>query len=300
MSDCKRILIVGCGQLGLPLARLLAVRHTVWGLCRSARTDQQNVRFIQADLGRPESLNGVPAVDIVVYCVSPSQRDEAGYRTIYVDGLRQLWHALDPDTPPTHLFYVSSSSVYGQRMHDWVDEDSATEPESYAGRVILQGESLARALCPGTTVIRFSGIYGGTRSRLIDLVQSRQAQLKDSPHYSNRIHEEDCIGFLQHLVEQACQGASLESCYLASDSLPVEQNEVLGFLAQRLGVELETGAAPLMREGVGSKRCRNAKMLSTGYRLRYPSFQEGYQAMLDARLGSDPAPSTAANPDLNP
>ena len=281
LPHSHRILVAGCGQLGLPLARKLTPSHEVWGLARSRREAEAGIQFIQADLCAPDSLASLPAnIDTLVYCVSPGERTEDAYRAIYVDGLRNLVTALGQNSLVKHLIYVSSTSVYGQSAHEWVDEDSPTEASSFSGRIIREGEQLAQSLCPNACIIRFSGIYGGSRSRLIDMVKSGRATFKSQPHFSNRIHEADCIGFMQHLLTLAFAGKKLLPCYLASDSQPSDQNDILNMLANSLGVKLQFGDAPLMREGVGSKRCRNTRMLETGYELKYPSYIEGYAEML--------------------
>lgn len=276
-----RILVAGCGQLGLPLARSLASTHEVWGLARSRREPDSGIQFIQAELCLPESLAALPDnIDTLIYCVSPGERSEEAYRAIYVNGLRNLVTALGQNSVVQHLLYVSSTSVYGQSDHEWVDEDSPTNAKSFSGRIIREGEVLAQSLCANTCVIRFSGIYGGSRSRLIDMVKSGRATLKTRQNFSNRIHEEDCIGFLGHLLQLAFKGKKLLPCYLASDSQPSDQNEVLEMLADALNVSLKYGDAPLLREGVGSKRCRNTRMLETGYELKYPGYIDGYAEML--------------------
>lgn len=280
-TPSRRILLAGCGQLGLPLAQRLANTHQVWGLARRARAPEAGIQFIQADLSQPDTLTDLPAqIDTLIYCVTPSERTEEAYRAIYVDGLRNLVSALSQHSTLQHLFYVSSTSVYGQSDHEWVDEDSPTTAKSFSGRIIREGEVLAQSLCPNACIIRFSGIYGGNRSRLIDMVRSGRATLKTRQNFSNRIHEDDCIGFMAHLLNLAFAGKPLLPCYLASDSQPTDQNDVLNMLADMLDVTLDYGDAPLLREGVGSKRCRNTRMLETGYELKYPTYVEGYAEML--------------------
>lgn len=288
LSPCHRILVAGCGQLGLPLARRLAGSHQVWGLARSAREPAAGIHFIQADLCQPESLTSLPHnIDTLIYCVTPGERSEETYRAIYVDGLRHLVTALGHNSSLQRLFYVSSTSVYGQSDHEWVDEDSPTNAKNFSGRIIREGERLAQLLCPKACIIRFSGIYGGNRSRLIDMVKSGRATLKTRQNFSNRIHEDDCIGFMAHLLNLAFSGKPLLPCYLASDSQPTDQNDVLNMLADMLDATLDYGDAPLLREGVGSKRCRNTRMLETGYELKYPTYVEGYAEML-GRLNPTP------------
>src|SRR5256886_16983899 len=81
-------------------------------------------------------------------------------RAVYVDGLRNVLSRL---RAPRRFLYVSSTSVYGQRDGEEVDETSATEPVEESGRVVLEAESVLRSVCPEAVVLRFAGIYGPGR-----------------------------------------------------------------------------------------------------------------------------------------
>ena len=60
--------------------------------------------------------------------------------------------------------------------------------------------------------------------------------------------------------------------------------DVLSWLGERLGVGPLRDAAPASappRRRAGSKRCRNTRLLESGYNFRYPTFREGYASLLD-------------------
>jgi hypothetical protein len=101
----------------------------------------------------------------------------------------------------------------------------------------------------------------------------------DAPHYTNRIHRDDCAGALRHLLGVAAP----EPLYVAVDSEPAQDVEVMRWLAGTLGAPpprpARAGELPAARS---NKRCRNDRLLSSGYRLRYPTFREGYTALLAA------------------
>ncbi len=98
------------------------------------------------------------------------------------------------------------------------------------------------------------------------------------PRPINLVHRDDCVGILRHLLELE-DPAPL---YLGVDSEPVVRDELLDWLAERLGIPPpERGAAePDVRRGRGSKRCSNARLLASGYRLRRPTFRDGYADLL--------------------
>ena len=113
------------------------------------------------------------------------------------------------------------------------------------------------------------------------------------------IHRDDCAGVLRHLLGLEAP----EPCYVAVDDEPAERREVLAWLARRLGVPApapaagpraeDSGAAEAGRGGGGlGKRCRNARLVASGYRFRFPSFREGYAALLDAGGGGSETPAS--------
>jgi nucleoside-diphosphate-sugar epimerase len=292
--SAKRILIVGCGKIGLRVATLLSKTHQVWGLKRSAQhKNTQNVsnesvsdiQFITADVGKPESLiNQLPEnLDYIIYCIAPTERNETAYREVYLTGLQNIIASLPNQNTLKRLYFVSSTSVYHQDDHSLVDETSPTLPSSFSGRVLLEAEAYCSQLPIPSTVIRFSGIYGAGRSRLIDQVKMNNAKLSTNTRLTNRIHEDDCVGFILHLIQQDMKGKINEPMYLASDSEPVELNEVIRFLAATLGLALnENPSIDAEKRRAGNKKCSNQKMLSSCYQLDFPSYREGYSAMIGA------------------
>jgi nucleoside-diphosphate-sugar epimerase len=277
------ILIAGCGYVGSALARVRVERgDNVFGLRRTPIDLPSGVVAIAADLAVPRSLADLPGrLDVVIYAASPGGRDDAYYRTAYVEGLRNLLAALSAqDQHPRRIVFVSSTGVYGQTRGEWVDETSPTEPTHFSGRRLLEAEALLRASAHPSVVLRLGGIYGPRRTRLIeDVRQGRAAIARGGPHYTNRIHRDDCVGALDHLIELADPAP----CYLGVDSDPEEEAVVLRWLAGVLGASPPREASrdePRGARRSGSKRCRNALLVSSGYSFKYPSYREGYIAVL--------------------
>jgi nucleoside-diphosphate-sugar epimerase len=179
------------------------------------------------------------------------------------------------------MFFTSSTAVYGQIHGEWVDETSETSPEGFAGLRLLEAEELLVRGPFAATVVRMAGIYGPGRVRLINQVMRGEALCHEGERrYTNRIHRDDCAGILRHLMALG----SPEVVYLGADNEPADQSEVLRWLAKRLGVPMprtEPRAAVPPRKTQSNKRCRNSLLLETGYRFRYPTFREGYEAILD-------------------
>ena len=261
-------LIVGMGALGQQLAaQLLAQGHQVTGLRRTAMPVAGVTMLAQA--ATQADLSGVAPIQQVYVILTPDQYDEASYRHTFIDSIAPLRQALSMH-PLQRLYFISSTSVYGQDQGEWVDESSPTEPRGYNGSVLLQAEQLWRQTYPEQlVVIRPSGIYGTDRLRLVKWLQSGRPVKTQA--WTNRIHSDDLAGFLAYLGDQS----SVQPCYIATDSQPVMQDDVLAGLATQLQLPM------LMRQAskVSGKRLSNQLLLASGYRLRYPDWQAGYQAI---------------------
>ncbi len=270
------LLIAGCGDVGSALARLrVAAGDQVWGLRRGDAGLPPGVRGLRADLGAGP-IDGLPsAIDAVVYAAAADRRDDESYRRTYVDGVGRLAVALTrAGAAPRRWVYVSSTAVYGQAEGEWVDEDAPTLPSGFNGRRMIEGERCAAATGIPTVVVRFGGIYGPGRGWLVERVRAGAGCRARPPLYTNRIHRDDCAAVLDHLL-------SLESparCYLGVDDAPAPQCEVMDWIADRIGVPRppRTGAVA----GGAGKRCSNRRLRASGYCFGYPSYRDGYAAML--------------------
>lgn len=123
-------LIIGCGYLGLRLARRWREQgHHVVAAKRTpdvpAELAQLGVEVIFCDVLDPASLTKLPRADTVAHAVALDRSSGQTMRTVYVDGLANVLRYVPR---PGRFIYVSSSGVYGQAEGGWVDEDSATEP----------------------------------------------------------------------------------------------------------------------------------------------------------------------------
>ena len=282
-DDLGRVLIAGCGYVGSALGtELVADGHEVFGLRRRVASLPEGVHPVEADLNLPASLSSLPeGLDYVVYMAGPAGRDDALYKAAYVDGLRNLLEVLEARSEsPRRIIFVSSTAVYGQSRGEWVDESSLAEPLQFSRRRLREAETLLLGSGFAGTVLRFGGIYGPRRTRLIERVRTGSATYSSGrPHYTNRIHRDDCAGVLRHLVGHPTP----EKLYLGVDSDPAEEAVVLRWLAGTLGAPPPRPAPP--GPGVrSSKRCRNDLLLASGYEFRYPSFRDGYAELLAGQV----------------
>jgi len=278
----KTLMIAGCGDVGSRLGQQLsAVGWTVYGLRRTVAQLPAGIVPVAGDL----QLDTCPAawpsgsLDYLVYCAAATQHDEDGYREAYVNGLRRAlgWLAQHGQQPKRVLF-VSSSGVYGQQQGEWVDETSSADAQGYSGRIMLQAEALALNSGLPASVVRLTGIYGPGREWLLSQVRQGYRVATEPPLYGNRIHADDAAGLLAYLLQADARGVALDDCYIGVDDEPAPLHEVVAWLREQLGVSHWAAESTVRR--AGSKRCSNARAKALGWMPRYPSYREGYSAIL--------------------
>lgn len=284
------VLMAGCGDLGTEAGlRFAAAGHRVVGWRRSAEKLPGEIEGVSADL---TSANLPPVssdTSAVVIAVAAESSTEAAYRAAYVEGLGNVLRALDrDDVRPRRVLFVSSTAVYGDADGGWVTEDTTPAPGGFSGRIILEAEELLHRHFEGTdtdtVVLRLGGIYGPGRTRLIDQVRSGSAATPAEARYTNRIHRDDAAAAIVHLCSME---GTPHPAYLGVDNHPAEMGEVLRFLAEELGLP-HPPAAPRESEASagqagrgGNKRCSNQRLRDTGFEFRFPTYREGYRAILE-------------------
>jgi nucleoside-diphosphate-sugar epimerase len=274
-----KILLVGCGDIAQRTATLLSDQHQCVGLKRNPDNLPSIIHPVRADATDSVGMQTILAdgYDIVVATLSPDEFTEQAYRQAYLETAQSLNQALSAmSAKPPLVLWISSTSVYGEAHGDWVDENSLTQPETFSGRILLAAEEVIQQLPGAKTVIRFSGIYGPGRTRLLKQVRDGKGRPSQPQLWSNRIHSEDCAGVIAYLIKLYQQGVALQPIYLASDSEPVTQHDIRQWLACQLGIQLEEESAkpgPI-------RRCSNRSLLESGYQFKYPTYREGYLSLL--------------------
>ncbi|MCB2250730.1 SDR family oxidoreductase [Pseudomonas chlororaphis] len=276
------VLIAGCGDVGSRLARqLLAENWQVHGLRRTVAQLPAGVIGVAGDLFNAQCPPAWPTgpLDYLVYSAAATEHDEAGYRAAYVEGLTHVLGWLKQHgQSPKRLLFVSSSSVYGQKDGEWIDETSPARAEGYSGRLMLEAEQVALRSGIPASLVRLTGIYGPGREWLLNQVRQGYRVAIDPPLYGNRIHADDAAGLLAFLLRADRRGTALEDCYIGVDDAPAPLAEVVAWLREYLGVTEWAADASVRRSG--SKRCSNARARALGWEPRYPSFREGYAQII--------------------
>lgn len=282
-----RVLIVGCGYVGLPLGQeLVSQGHDVFGLRRSADADDEleaaDITPLQADITKFEALNRLPrGFDWVVNCAASGGGGVEDYRRLYLEGTRNLIEWLRA-SPPQQYVYTSSTSVYGQDDGSFVTEFDPATPPIETGRVLVETENLLRVEAAEknfpAAILRVAGIYGPGRGFWFKQFLQDEARIEGKgERFLNMIHRDDVAGGIIAALKHGKPGR----IYNAVDDEPVRQLDFFSWLADQLNKGLPPSVAvdsnAIKKRGVTNKRVSNGRLKQElGCHLKYPTFREGY------------------------
>jgi nucleoside-diphosphate-sugar epimerase len=283
-----RVLVVGCGYVGLPLAsEFVREGHHVVGIRRSAAGAAElraaGIEPLIADISRPDFTRPTGRFDWVIFTAAPGRNGGPdGYRSVYLDGTRHLLSHLAAE-PPAKYIYTGSTSVYAQQDGSVVKESSPTEPECSNARILLETERLlmdaAKSGFPAV-ILRVAGIYGTNRSRRFEEFLRNEVKIPGQGlRYFNMIHRDDVVGAILAALRNGRPG----EVYNVVDQEPVTEIHFYTWLAETLGKWVppfgpEESDADRRRAITNKKvSCRRLTM-ELGYRLKYPNFRQGYTA----------------------
>jgi nucleoside-diphosphate-sugar epimerase len=283
-----RVLIVGCGYVGVPLgAELVLLGHEVFGLRRTSSAENElkaaGIQPLIGDVTRPETLAKLPReFDWVVNCVAAGGNAE-NYRQVYLQGTCNLIEWLAPN-PPKKFVYTSSTSVYAQNDGSQVKESSPTEPLADTSKILVEAEKvLLTAVLERkfpALILRVAGIYGPDRGHWFKQFMQDTAHLEgDGVRCLNMIHRDDLVGCIIAALKSGRAG----EIYNVADDEPVSQLHFFQWLAQAVDKPLPPSEPEnpdaVRRRGVTNKRVSNRKLkMELGHQFKYPTFRQGYSA----------------------
>ena len=293
-NQSRAIFIFGCGYLGSHLAKVLIEQgYSVGALTRNKQT-AHNLLAIGAQeviVSQIESEDWHSMIKkdytIILNCVSSAGGGIDGYRKSYLEGQRSVLNWLKGKVVETYI-YTSSTSVYPSDSGQWVDEASETIsgtkcPASIlveSEKAILENSSLFK----NYFILRLSGIYGPGRHYLLDQLNRGDIIAGSGSHYLNMIYLQDIVHMLCELM---FGNRSIPSgIYNLSDDEPVIKQELADWLGRKLNIGSPTfdseklSKRHLIRNSKPKNRRISNQKLRAYLNLKYPTFREGYQAIL--------------------
>lgn len=265
--------ILGCGWLGLPLARRLMekgcrVRGSTTTPEKRQRLEEEGIDSCllrltpELECGECESFWQSDALVLNI----PPGRGRDNVEEYFPAQVASVIDALS-GSPVRRLIFASSTSVYppgGGRM-----EESDAVPGGAArpsGNALLKAEQmLLEHASFRTTVLRFGGLYGGDRHPARYLAGRKNLSRGNAP--VNLIHRDDCMEIILRLLETAPEKGEDDVFNAVSDGHP-PRTSYYPRAAEKLGLE-----PPEFEEdsSTGYKVVSNRKLKQRlGYRFRHP------------------------------
>jgi nucleoside-diphosphate-sugar epimerase len=287
----ERVLIVGCGDVGVRIARALAGRVQVRALSSTpARFDtlrSAGAMPLAGDLDRAATLRRLAGVATRVLHLAPPAAQHGGewWRDLRT---QSLLRALALRQPPRSLVYGSTSGVYGDCAGALVTEARPAAPRTPRAQRRHDAERLVRHFgrqqAVRAAILRVPGIYapdrpGGPRERLQQGTPVLRAQ---DDVYTNHVHADD----LARIALAALWRGGAQRVYNANDDTQLKVGDYYDLAADLLGLtrprrvarndaehELSLNSLSFMDE---SRRMSNVRIKrELRVRLAYPTIAQG-------------------------
>lgn len=291
----QRVLIVGCGDVGLRTAGELGAPHSQRVRLMALTSSPDRVRLLRAcgitplqgNLDDPASIQRLAGIAHRVIHLAPPPTDRAGASERDPRSLA-LVRALRLRTPPLALVYGSTTGVYGDCGGQRVDETRAVNPHTPRAQRRVDAEKLMRFLGRSgvrVSVLRIPGIYAADR----DGGTPRERLLKGTPVlaakddvYTNHIHAND--------LARACAAAlwrgKPQRVVNVTDDTDLKMGDYFDLAASLFGLpkpprlprDQASSALPLMLLSFmsESRRLDNTRMKQElRLKLRYPHVRDG-------------------------
>ncbi len=275
-----RLLILGCGDVGMRLLPLVTPQFRTFAVTRSqqrcASLRDAGATPIVADLDQAASLARLARLaSMVVHLAPPPSVGEKDTRT------RNL-AAILPDR--ITLVYISTTGVYGDCGGAMFDETRRIHPQQARAKRRIDAESVLRRWAKRSgsrlVILRVPGIYAENRLPLERLQKKMPALQEQEDVYTNHIHVDD----LANIIKVALFRGSALRIYHAVDESDMKMGAYFDMVANAFALplpprltrtELAQIVSPLMLSFMSESRrlCHIRLQEELGVRLRYPTVQ---------------------------
>jgi nucleoside-diphosphate-sugar epimerase len=285
-----RLLIIGCGDVGMRLLPLVRERFRVFALTsdpeRRPELRAAGAVPVVADLDRKDSLHRLAGLARYVVHLAPPRAE--GRRD---DRTRNLT-AILPDG--AHVVYVSTSGVYGDCHGELIDETRPVAPQNArAWRRVDAENVLRRWVLRGrgrASILRVPGIYAHDRLPLKRVQERTPALRGEDDVYTNHVHADDLARMVALALFRGLPGRVYHAC----DDTRMKMGEYFDAVADAFDLprpprlpraELKTAVSPAALSFMSeSRQLDNGRIKrELGVRLRYRTVEATLEQM--ARAG---------------
>ena len=204
----KQISILGCGWLGLPLAKSLLekgflVRGSTTSLDKISVLKSNGIQAFQIELSEDEIKGKINSFlensEVLIIDIPPKLRSASSEN--FVRKIQNLIPFIEKSSVEKVIF-ISSTSVYADK-NSIITETTKPNPETESGKQLVDTEQLLQSNTNfKTTVVRFGGLIGDNRHPIHFLAGRQNLENPEAP--INLIHQTDCIGIIEKTLEKEC------------------------------------------------------------------------------------------------
>lgn len=276
----QRIVIIGCGYTGSAIARywqpqpdkIVTVTTT-----RNERISELGAIAAEVVVLQGDDALAVKSVvkdkDVVILSVAPiSDRlvEPEVYAQTYIPTAKNLVAALQANSHPQQLIYLSSCGIYGDKKGEWVDEKSPVNPANPYSEVLCQTEEVLRQIFRENVrlcILRLGGIYGPGREMEKRIRRLAGKTLSGSgKNVNNWIHLEDVVGVVEFVRKNHCAGI-----YNVVNDFKKTTKEMCDEICDRLQLAPVLWDPEKTSDRASSSRVSNQKLKAAGYQLMHPN-----------------------------
>ena len=222
----KQISILGCGWLGLPLAKSLiekgfSVNGSTTSVEKIAVLEKAGIHPFLVSLSAVEVLeetkisieNFLQNSDVLIIDIPPKLRGNSSDTSTalsmtFVAKIQNIIPFIEKSSVEKVIF-VSSTSVYSDD-NSIITEAMIPNPDTESGRQLLEAEQLLQSNKNfQTTILRFGGLIGDDRHPIKFLAGRKDIENPEGP--INLIHQIDCIGIIEEIIKKGLRQAQSDN-----------------------------------------------------------------------------------------
>ena len=215
----KQISILGCGWLGLPLAKSLlekgfSINGSTTSVEKIAVLEKAGIHPFLVSLSAVEVLeetkisieNFLKNSEILIIDIPPKLRGDSGEN--FVAKIQNIIPFIEKSSVEKVIF-VSSTSVYSDN-NSIITEETKPNPDTESGKQLLEAEQLLQSNSNfQTTILRFGGLIGDDRHPIKFLAGRKD--IENPNGLINLIHQIDCIGIIEEIIKKGLRQAQSDN-----------------------------------------------------------------------------------------
>ncbi len=265
-----QISLMGCGWLGLPLAKHLQnCGHKIVATKRSEQDAEQlsehgftGLSFELGDNISKPYYSPLFKSDVLILNIPPGRKnfEPEKYISAMMDIVQQA-----KERGVKHILFISTTAVYGEQSRT-VYEYSATEPATLSAKAHVKIEQFCQTtFAENACILRLSGLVGEVRHPIKSM--SGKQEIANGQRAVNLIHQKDVIAAVTSVIENQIYGHTL---HLSATEHP-SRKDYYQWAARQLGLD-EPGFIPLHDAlDEGKKINADLSIEKLGITLKYPS-----------------------------